>query len=915
MNKEKVDVGALLRTVNIVDIVGRYGVELHKAGIDYEGLCPFHSESTPSFTVSENKQFYHCFGCGAHGDAIGFVMEYEQLSFPKAAEIIANGEPPRTTGPITPKLAKAIKEEEKEWQCVLPVPDGVPPPKKTHSKREKKKNKNDPDKWIPLEFIAHFPYNDQTGALLGYISRFEYTTAEGKREKEYIPQTWRRNINTGELAWQKTGFPDPRPLYGLDRLAQKPNAIVILCEGEKKADAAERLLPAVVGMSFSGGSKAVKKTNFEPLRGRKVLLWRDADEPGLQAMDGYEDQRSGVRHPGVADMLNGIAAAIKLVDPPEGVAEGWDLWDAEKEGWKGADVEAHIRAALRLPFCLQPKSEEKSEQPVENMPPPSVPDDDDYDDEPEPYRALGYDHGRYYYLAGRAMQVVELSSSSHSKLNLMSIAPLNFWQMNYAAKNEVSWDMAANALMRQCENAGVYDSDKLRGRGAWFDGGRSLLHVGDRLIVDGESRSLTDPSVRYIYEAAPPLHLEIENPLSNKEAHEFVKLCQMLQWEKPVNGLLLAGWIMLAPICGALTWRPHIWITGAGGTGKSWVQSNIVVPCLGNTAIQPQGVATEAGIRQALGIDARPVTFDEAESEDQQAAQRMQAIMSLARQASSETGGSIIKGSANGRAMSYRIRSMFGFSSIGVGVQQYADKTRITVLSMAIDQGKSEEQRAADYKALQAKASDLLTEEYCGRLRARAVNMIGAIRENAKTFAAAGAAIIGSQRLGDQIGTILAGAFALHSNALISIEEARAWVEKQDWSDETSLHEVKDEQSCMAHIMQKVVRVSGQYTTTERSIGELVKLASDALEDDAVLKRADADDFLLRIGIKIIDDGVLVSNNHTGIKEILRSTPWAAEWGRILKRLPGAKPHKQERFGAGGSARSTFIPIEFFEGK
>lgn len=909
MEKEKVDVGAFLKTINIVDVIGRYGVELHKGGKDYEGLCPFHTESTPSFTVSEEKQFFHCFGCGAHGDALGFVMDYDQVRFKDAVAALATGAPPMTSGPITPKAARTVKEEEKEWQCVM-VPDDAPPPKRNHSKKDKKSGK-----WLALDFVEHYAYRDQTGALLGYVSRFEYT-ADGKRAKEYIPQTWRRNINTGEIGWQKMGFPEPRALYGLDRLAAKPGAIVILCEGEKKGDAVERLLPGCVGMSFSGGSKAVKKTNFEPLRGRKVLLWRDADEPGLQAMDGYDDPRTGARVLGVADMLKGVAAAIKLVEPPEGAPEGWDLWDAEKEGWTGENVEAHIRAAARLPACLQVKPQAAQEPRYDDLPPPSdLPGDDERGGDPEPYRALGYDHGKYFYLAGRAMQVIELSSSSHTKLNLLGIAPLHFWQQNYPAKAEVAWDMAANALMRQCENAGVYDTDKLRGRGAWWDAGRSLLHVGDRLIVDGESRALTDQSVKYIYEAAPPLHLEVENPLSQKEAHEFVKLCEMLQWEKPVNGLLLAGWIMLAPICGALTWRPHIWITGGGGTGKSWVQTNIVVPCLGNTAIQPQGAATEAGIRQALGIDARPVTFDEAESEDQQAAHRMQGIMSLARQASSETGGVILKGSANGRAMSYRIRSMFGFSSIGVGVQQYADKTRITILSMVIDQSKSEAQRSQEFRNLQTFAADLLTDEYCGRLRARAVNMVGAIRENAKIFAAAGAAVIGSQRLGDQIGSILAGAFALHSNAIISLDEARAWVEKQDWSDETSLHEVKDEQSCIAQIMQRVVRVSGQYATVERSIGELVKLASDVLADDTALKPADADDYLLRVGIKIIDDGVLISNSHTGIKEMLRQTPWASEWGRILKRLPGARPHRQERFGAGGSARSTFIPVEFFQGK
>ena len=65
----------LLNRVDIVDVVSRY-VQLKKGGANFQGLCPFHSEKTPSFTVSPAKQFYHCFGCGAHGNAIGFLMAY-----------------------------------------------------------------------------------------------------------------------------------------------------------------------------------------------------------------------------------------------------------------------------------------------------------------------------------------------------------------------------------------------------------------------------------------------------------------------------------------------------------------------------------------------------------------------------------------------------------------------------------------------------------------------------------------------------------------------------------------------------------------------------------------------------------------------------------------------------------------------
>ncbi|WP_234087231.1 DNA primase [Azonexus sp. R2A-61] len=79
----------LLARVDIVDLVDSY-VPLKKAGANYAACCPFHNEKTPSFTVSPSKQFYHCFGCGAHGTAIGFVMEYQGIGFVDAVKELAS---------------------------------------------------------------------------------------------------------------------------------------------------------------------------------------------------------------------------------------------------------------------------------------------------------------------------------------------------------------------------------------------------------------------------------------------------------------------------------------------------------------------------------------------------------------------------------------------------------------------------------------------------------------------------------------------------------------------------------------------------------------------------------------------------------------------------------------------------------
>jgi len=98
----------LLSRVDIVEVIDRH-VPLRKAGANYVACCPFHSEKTPSFSVSPTKQFYHCFGCGAHGTAIGFLMEHAGKSFPDAVEDLA-----RDAGLEVPRVEREGDKERRE---------------------------------------------------------------------------------------------------------------------------------------------------------------------------------------------------------------------------------------------------------------------------------------------------------------------------------------------------------------------------------------------------------------------------------------------------------------------------------------------------------------------------------------------------------------------------------------------------------------------------------------------------------------------------------------------------------------------------------------------------------------------------------------------------------------------------------
>ena len=102
----------LLNRVDIVDVVGQH-VKLKKAGANYQGLCPFHSEKSPSFSVSPTKQFYHCFGCGAHGSAISFLMEYSGLGYVDAIEDLA-----RSAGLDVPREERTANDVARQQQAM-----------------------------------------------------------------------------------------------------------------------------------------------------------------------------------------------------------------------------------------------------------------------------------------------------------------------------------------------------------------------------------------------------------------------------------------------------------------------------------------------------------------------------------------------------------------------------------------------------------------------------------------------------------------------------------------------------------------------------------------------------------------------------------------------------------------------------
>ena len=521
-----------------------------------------------------------------------------------------------------------------------------------------------------------------------------------------------------------------------------------------------------------------------------------------------------------------------------------------------------------------------------------------------PFKALGYYGDRMYFLPRTGGQVVDVTAQALSSVaTLLRLAPLQHWERHYPSQSGVKTSWAADDLIGMCYAAGLYDARNVRGRGAWHDDGRIVLHRGNSLLVDGADSTLVDIKSKYIYQREHRLNLPYDNPLTQQEAAEGVlDLCNMLSWDNSNFGNLLAGWLALAPICGVLTWRPHIWISGPSGSGKTWVQEHIV-EILGNTILKVQGCSTEAGIRQLLGCDALAVSFDEAESDGQRNSMKIQQVLELARQASSSSGGVIAKGSADGQAQTFNIRSMFIMSSVGVGVTRRADQSRVTVLSLRTPPSGAEGWNA--FRKIENKTAECCTGIAASRFIARSLRQASAIRASAHTFA--GALVQGTNRRNaDQIGALLAGYWSYRSDEPATEEDARVICNDYDVDAVLPAEDGADEQQLLDYLMRRVVRCelrdyAGNTHQVNRTVQELV---NGATSDD----RGEEQN-LQRLGLRIISGrGLFISNKNPELSKLLCDTQWGNDWNQFTRRLDGVDPRATARIN-GATVRGVLLPF------
>jgi putative DNA primase/helicase len=336
-------------------------------GREYKALNPLRADHKPkSFSINLDTGLWSDFATDDKGGDLTSLYAYlHGLDQDKAAIEVADicGVDPYMANAKPQHKKPDLKVVKTPWKPILPAPTDAGPPPAAHYARGK------PQKiWT---------YLDANKAINGFVYRFE--TSDGG--KETLPVCYCEHEETKQREWRWLSFPEPRPLYGLDRLAAHPDLPVLLVEGEKCADAAVELLPELVIVTWPGGSKATDKVDWAPLHGRNIFAWADCD---AQREKLSKDEKAlGVdplkkpflpenKQPGMKAMLEIGAKLVeadaktrfRLIDipAPGKKPNGWDIADAVAEGMLAEELKDFIRKT-RKPAAEPSKSKSTRQEP------------------------------------------------------------------------------------------------------------------------------------------------------------------------------------------------------------------------------------------------------------------------------------------------------------------------------------------------------------------------------------------------------------------------------------------------------------------------------------------------------------------------------------------------------------------------
>lgn len=710
----------------------------------------------------------------------------------------------------------------------------------------------------------------------------------GNRNKDYLVDGAKRGL------FHTIGNP----------LMHEGKPVFVLCEGYATGASIHECTGHLVLVCFDSSNLVAVA---QSLRSGLVEVGKDATIILAGDNDRWNEKNAGVHFAEkAAKAANGIVVVpdFQTLD-----GEPTDFNDLHQR--EGADAVRQVFGDALNPPVVEPEPvQELVEQSIpavanDNAAPQSNVDDDGIDD--CGFTVVGYDRDRtIIYHHGRG-QIRHYKTNEFTDNALVELAHPNWWESYFPGENGgINKKAALSWVFNQAQKRGIYDPECVRGRGAWIDQGRMVVHLGDRLLVDGEVTPLNKIASRFVYEKAKALGDISESAISDAEGQKILDTAQLFRWERVVSADLLCGWLFLAPICGALNWRPHVWITGGAGSGKTSVMDKFVrILMPQGSPLFANGDSSEAGLRQALGSEARPLLIDETEADTQKAKAKIEQVIGLLRQSSSETVAKTYRGTVSGSHQAFALRAMACLSSIGVSLEQAQDIERVEVLHL---RPKTDRVNDTPWEILSGHLRELAADMHIGdRMMRRAIDMADTINTAIEVFSRAAAVTLESQRNGDQIGALLAGAWCLRNSTAPTFEDAERVISEIDWTERKTTH-VEEEVSLIATLVATPVNVGGGMRMT---IGDLIEYAA-GMSDCEAMTWKNANHQLQMFGIKVFPiDGVV--KFHTANRELLtliEGTKFSTGFHDRMRRIDGSDTMSGKPFRIGKASRNgVAIPL------
>lgn len=252
-----------------------------------------------------------------------------------------------------------------------------------------------------------------------------------------------------------------------------------------------------------------------------------------------------------------------------------------------------------------------------------------------------------------------------------------------------------------------------------------------------------------------------------------------------------------------------------------------------------------------------------------------------------------------------RIRFAACFSSIIPPVDKEADESRISFLGIRKN---TRPTAIEDYERLLDMIETHITPDFGDRLAARTIANLPVLFANIKTFQLAVRRVVKEARAAQQIGTMLAGLYLLHSTGLVTVADAEAWVRRYDWRDHALIEDDSGPIRMVQWLAGAVVRYTAGGVMREETLGNVIVRASGfpRARDD------DADRCLRQHSMKVENQRVYIANRSKELSKIFGGTDWSKRWGNALGNIEGAERHRIEYFSPAVKTSAVSLPIDMF---